>query len=401
MQRSPSHPTRARIATQTAGTAGPARPLSRRRLVLGAALASSTALLGHRTSIAAQDESLRALADRKGFTIGAFCTSGKLGWPPYADTLAGEFNAVSIGGLAGVDWVPPSGPAPVQASYGWNGEDRIVDFAEQHGLQIEAHHLVWGNQDAIPQFLLQGGYSGEELMGILRNRVRMTVARFAGRVKQWNVVNEPFEADGSYKTGPDRWGWWNDNSPWSDGIDPDYIEVAFREAHAADPKAILLLNDWDVEFLNPKSDAMYNLVARLKQKDVPIDGVGMEMHLPVSAGFPDTATLAANMRRFHDDLGVQVYITEMSIDTRGLGATLDERFAVQAEIYRAIIQACVESGTCRSMIVYGVADNELNVFDSDQESNEFLFDDHYKPKPAYIALREELSKLPDFTGRST
>ena len=65
-----------------------------------------------------------------------------------------------------------------------------------------------------------------------------------------------------------RWGWWNDNSPWSDGIDPDSIEVAFREAHATGPQAVLLLNDWDVEFINPKLDAKYNLVARLKQIEV-------------------------------------------------------------------------------------------------------------------------------------
>jgi endo-1,4-beta-xylanase len=372
---------------------GFARRLSRRRLVLGAALASSTASFGHRTSFAAQDESLRALAERKGFRIGALCGSGWLEVPQYADTLAREFNGVVIDGLARLDWVPPSGP--VQVSYDSSGPDRIVDFAGQHDLQIGALHLVWGNQFVIPYFLLHGGYSGEELMGILRNRVRTTVTRFAGHVRWWSVVNEPFEADGSYKTGADRWGWWNDNSPWSDGIDPDYIEVAFREAHAADPNAILLLNDWDMEFLNPKSDAMYNLVARLKQKEVPIHGVGMQMHLPVPWGFPDTATLAANMRRFHDDLGVQVYITEMSIDTRGLGATRDERFAVQAEIYRSVFQAAVESGACRDLCIFGVSDKESNVANSDEESNEFLFDDDYQLKPAYFALLEELSKLPD------
>jgi endo-1,4-beta-xylanase len=239
------------------------------------------------------------------------------------------------------------------------------------------------------------GYSGEETIAILREHVRTVVGRLRGRVHRWSAVNEPFESDGSYKTGLDRWGWWNDNSPWSDGIDPDYIEVVFREAHATDPKAILLLNDWDIEFINPRSDAVYNLVARLKQKEVPIHGVGMQMHLPVPWDFPDTATLTANMRRFKDDLGMPVYITEMSVDTRGLGATRDERFAVQAEIYRSVFQAAVESGTCRDVCIFGVSDNETNVFESDEESNEFLFDDDYQRKPAYFALREELSKLPD------
>jgi len=101
------------------------------------------------------------------------------------------------------------------------------------------------------------------------------------------------------------------------------------------------------------------------------------------------------MRRFKDDLGMPVYITEMSVDASGLGATRDERFAVQAEIYRSVFQAAVESGTCRDVCIFGVSDNETNVFESDEESNEFLFDDDYQRKPAYFALREELSKLPD------
>ena len=90
-----------------------------------------------------------------------------------------------------------------------------------------------------------------------------------------------------------------------------------------------------------------------------------------------------------------VYITEMSVDASGLGATRDERFAVQAEIYRSVFQAAVESGTCRDVCIFGVSDNETNPYDNDDESNEFLFDVDYQPKPAYFALREELSKLPD------
>ena len=315
--------------------------------------------------------------------------------PPDANALGREFNTAIIEGISRLAWDHPSQPPPVGAQYEWQAVDHCMEFVEQDGMRVQAHHLAWGRPEVIPPWLLGGGYSDEETIAILREHVRTVVGRLRGRVHRWSAVTEPFESDGSYKTGPDRWRWWNDNSPWSDGIDPDYIEVVFREAHATDPKAILLLNDWDIEFINPRSDAVYNLVARLKQKEVPIHGVGMQMHLPVAWGFPDTATLAANMRRFKDDLGMPVYITEMSVDASGLGATRDERFAVQAEIYRSVFQAAVESGTCRDVCIFGVSDNETNVFESDEESNEFLFDDDYQRKPAYFALREELSKLPD------
>jgi len=262
---------------------------------------------------------------------------------------------------------------------------------------IEGHHLAWGRQDALPQWLLTGGYSGESLLEILDDHVRTVVGRYEGRIRQWSVVNEPFEDDGSYKTGPDRWGWWNDHSPWTNGIDPDYIEVALRAAHEADPDARLFINEYAAEELTPKSDALYALVGRLKERDVPIHGIGMQMHLPSGPALPDKASVVANMRRFYEDLGVRIYVTECDVNISSQiaavpGSTQEERYESQAHVYQAMLDACLESEACRSFAVFGFWDPAswltLSGF---PDASACLFDESWKAKPAYTALQDVLA----------
>src|SRR5215510_12249032 len=93
-------------------------------------------------------------------------------------------------------------------------------------------------------------------------------------------------------------------------IGNSYIELAFRRARAADSQAKLVYNDYNVETVNSKSTAMYNMVSDFKSRGVPIDGVGLQMHL--TSGGLDYNSLATNMARFAA-LGVEIYITEMDV----------------------------------------------------------------------------------------
>lgn len=54
--------------------------------------------------------------------------------------------------------------------------------------------------------------------------------------------------------------------------------MAFRWAHEADPQAVLLLNEYDAEGFNGKSDALYEFVKGMLARGVPIHGVGMQTH---------------------------------------------------------------------------------------------------------------------------
>jgi len=118
------------------------------------------------------------------------------------------------------------------------------------------------------------------------------------------------------------------------GKGPAYIEQVFRWAHAADPDALLFYNDNGGETINPKSDAVYEMVQDFKSRGVPIDGVGLQMHVIDDLNL-DFAGIAANIPRF-TALGIQIHITERDValptDSNGNVREIAD-LARQAEIY--------------------------------------------------------------------
>src|SRR5205085_2625309 len=129
-------------------------------------------------------------------------------------------------------------------------------------------------------------------------------SHYRGRVNIWDVVNEALNDDGTLR-----------NSLWLQVIGPDYIDWAFRWAHEANPQAQLYYNDYGGEGLGPKSDAIYNLVKGLLRRGVPINGVGLQMHVSID-DYPKPQDVLANMQRLAA-LGLKVQITEMDVEVQG------------------------------------------------------------------------------------
>ena len=132
-----------------------------------------------------------------------------------------------------------------------------------------------------------------------------------------------------------------------------YIADAFRLAHQADPQALLFYNDYGGEDLNAKSDRIYDLVRGLVQQGVPIDGVGLQMHISASNP-PDAAAVASNMRRLVS-LGLRVNISEMDVQVRDLPHDAT-RLDVQKSVYHSIVAACVAESRCEAVTFWGFTD---------------------------------------------
>ncbi|HYF35592.1 MAG TPA: endo-1,4-beta-xylanase, partial [Prosthecobacter sp.] len=139
-----------------------------------------------------------------------------------------------------------------------------------------------------PAWLESQSWTREELRQVLREHVATAVSRYQGRVQLWDVVNEAIDEDGGRR-----------QSLWQRVIGDDYIELAFRWAHEADPKAVLLYNDFNGEGLGRKSDAIYELLRDLKNRGVPIHGVGLQMHMTVGK-IPPQKEFRANLQRLAD-----------------------------------------------------------------------------------------------------
>ena len=169
-------------------------------------------------------------------------------------------------------------------------------------------------------------------------------------------------------------------------IGNSYIELAFRRARAADPLTKLIYNDFNVETVNSKSTAMYNMVADFKNRGVPIDGVGLQMHL-TNSGL-DYNSLAQNMQRFAA-LGVEVYITEM--DVRFPTPLSQANLQTQATIYSNVLARCKAQPACKALQVWGIPDKYSWVPDTfPGMGGALIFDDNYNAKPAYYALQSGL-----------
>ena len=158
-----------------------------------------------------------------------------------------------------------------------------------------------------------------------------------------------------------------------------YIAKAFERARAVDPEAVLLYNDYDVADANPKSDAMYELLRRELAAGTPIDGVGFQMHL--RGDFDAFDEVADNFRRFAE-LGLEIWITEFDVAMDGVPDL--ER---QAEIYRRVLEICLDQSACRAFQTWGFTDR----YSWRSGFVPLPFDDAYRAKPAYRALQDALA----------
>ncbi|MPY58279.1 endo-1,4-beta-xylanase [Streptomyces spongiae] len=318
---------------------------------------------------------LRVLADRAGVRIGTAVDMTALAEDTtYRRTTAREFNSVTAENVMKWESVEPR-----RGVYDWKKADELVRFARAHGQVVRGHTLVWHSQ--LPSWLTAGVADGsidaEELRGILRKHITTEVKRYKGRIQQWDVVNEVFEEDGSLR-----------NSIWLQQLGPSYIADAFRWAHAADPKARLFLNDYNVEGVNAKSTAYYELAKRLRAEGVPVQGFGIQGHLAIQYGFP--GQVAENLARF-EALGMGTAFTE--VDVRMILPADETKLATQASYFRRLLDACLGARSCTSFTVWGYSDKYSwvpGVFAGQGAAT--LMDEEFARKPAYGTVREGLAE---------
>ena len=165
-------------------------------------------------------------------------------------------------------------------------------------------------------------------------------------------------------------------------------------ARQADPAALLVYNEFADEGLSDKATAVYNMVKDMKTRGIPIDGVGMQMHIGINTN-PTAADVATNMQRFAD-LGVKIFISEMDVNGCA-GYSLDQ----ERTQYHDIVAACVAQPACAAVTVWGITDKfswlDISVNSSSnagcatgQLPLPLLWDDNYAKKSAYTGVMDAL-----------
>ncbi|MGV9560002.1 endo-1,4-beta-xylanase [Streptomyces sp. NPDC003401] len=348
---------------------------SRTRLGLAAVLAAVLTGAGAVTGPAAQahpqhrhHRTLADLAERHGRYFGSATDNPELTDTAYTEILGDEFDMITPGN--GMKWYATE---PQQGVFDFSAGDEIVDLARANHQRVRAHTLVWHSQ--LPGWLTEREWTAPELRAVLKNHIQTEVRHYRGKVYSWDVVNEAFNEDGTYR-----------ETVFYRTLGPGYIADALRWAHQADPKAKLYLNDYNVEAVGPKSDAYHALAKELKAQGVPLHGFGLQAHLALQYGYP--ASLEDNLRRF-GRLGLDTALTE--VDVRMQLPATEEKLAQQADWYRDLTEACLAVRRCAGVTVWDYTDKYSWIPDFfPGEGAALPWDERLAPKPAYHAIRAAL-----------
>ena len=252
-------------------------------------LVLSTSFLGASESVNLKD------AYEKYFQIGAAIPASRLSEAEQG-ILFDHFNT-----LTPENCMKPGPLHPKEDIFDFSQADALIDLAQSRGLTVNAHALIWHTQCPDWFFLDKGKTASRALvLQRMRTHIEKIAGHFSGKVASWDVVNEAISDGPEYLR----------KSKWLTTIGDDFIAEAFFAARRADPKAELYYNDYNIE-LPYKRDKAVRLLRELKQKNVPISGIGIQGHWELDhIPFNDIekAIVAFSAQ------GVKVMITELDID---------------------------------------------------------------------------------------
>ncbi|WP_143006952.1 endo-1,4-beta-xylanase [Paenibacillus tianmuensis] len=277
---------------------------------------------------------------------------------------------------------------PQRNVYAFAEGDSLVDFAERNGMDIHGHALVWS--EANPRWLTQGNYSASELQAIMEEHVKTVVGRHKGRIKEWDVINEPLKEENFNVNLGLR------DSIWFKAMGEKFLDIALRAAHEADPDAKLYINENGCEAEDDKADALYKLVQRLQSRGVPLHGIGFQLHEDIGKDGNETHDPVSvnefkrTAKRF-TDLGLEVRVSELDVNMHG--KVTDTLRKKQAEYFKSILAPTKANNRFTSYAMWGFTDRYSSLQPAD-EYNEFgnglIYDEHYAPKLPYYKIRDAL-----------
>ena len=261
--------------------------MEKKRLVIGLLLAtlSSTCTLAQGLKDVYKDY----------FMIGVAVNQRNVTNPEQQALIKREFNSMTA-----ENDMKPEPTEPREGEFNWENADRIANFARQNGIKLRGHCLMWHSQ--IGRWMLGDNPTKEVFYERMRKHIHAVVSRYKDVIYCWDVVNEAIE-DNANATDPYR------QSAMYRLCGDEFIEKAFQYAREADPNALLFYNDYST--VDPhKRDRIYNMVKKMKDKGIPIDGIGMQGHYNIY--FPSEELLDEAITKFKT-LVKHIHITEFDI----------------------------------------------------------------------------------------
>lgn len=364
--------------------------LDRRQFISTAAMGLA-ALTLNGASHALTPPSLREAAAGKGLLFGTALRAALWQDKPYQTLVAEQCSLVVPEGALKWDTLRP---APDR--FDFSGGDAYLKFAKENHMKYRGHTLVW--HEALPSWFASTVNSGNAKKFML-DHISKVVGRYAGQMYSWDVVNEIMEPhdrrpDGLRKT------------PWLEMLGPEYIEIAFRAAHEADPKALLFYNEDQLHPETPQAEMMRQkallLFKDLLKRNVPIHGLGLESHI-----FSNGPMAGEGFQRFlHEisDMGLLITVSEMDVCDQTFPADVMERDQLVAKKYHDYLSVVLQFPTVAAVSTWGLSDRYtwLSMHNPRKDGlpvRPLPFDSDLHPKKASEAIHQVLSEVPARSNR--
>ena len=340
------------------------------------------------SSLAASAQGLKD-AYRDYFTIGVAVNQRNVTNSEQMDLIKKEFNSITA-----ENDMKPGEIHPQEGVWNWEKADKIANFCRENGIKLRGHCLCWHSQFADWMFTDKKGkpVKKEVFYERLREHIHAVVSRYKDIVYAWDVVNEAMADDG--RSWPGR-----EQSPYRQSrhfqlCGDEFIAKAFQFAREADPNALLFYNDYSC--VDPgKRERIYNMVKKMKDAGVPIDGIGMQGHYNIY--FPDEDQLDLTITKFKE-IVKHIHITELDLRmnnesggqlmfSRGEAKPMPGYMnTLQTDQYARLFKVFRKHSDVIDNVTFwnlGDRDSWLGV-----NNHPLPFDENYKPKSCYRAIRD-------------
>lgn len=291
--------------------------------------------------------------------------------PQYRDLVLKEMSSITAENAMKMRIISKG-----RKQYDFDEADYIVDFAQENNLRMHGHTLIWSKQT--PDWIANYQGDSEDFKEIMKEYIHDVVGRYKGKVASWDVLNEIVDDDGKKLR----------DCIWLEKIGPEYVELAFRYAHEADPDAVLFYNDYGHEYSHARRYWISHISDSLARKGVPIHGIGIQMHTNINRSAVDlrysiTSAAMTNLKIHVSELDVAV-----NIDNRPDAVFTEEMALQQKESFRAVAKAMADipADQCFGITMWGVRDGSSKI------EWPLAFDNNYERKPAYDGLLQGFYK---------
>lgn len=330
--------------------------------------------------------SLRAHARKKGLLSGSAVHVDKLATDPEYARLLGEQCDILVPHIE-LKWVALR---PARDRFNFAPGDALLAFADRNHIKVRGHTLCW--HESVPVWIKQPE-AAKDTRQLFIEHIQTVCKHFAGRMHSWDVVNEAILPKDGRDDGLRK-------SFWFEQIGPDYIDLAFHTARAADPHALLTYNDYGVEYDNEEDSTrrrqILELLRGMKQRGIPIDAVGIQSH--IKAAQPDT--IGKGLAEFMESIrmmGLQIYLTELDVNEDDIKSDdVALRDAEIAKTYRQFLDVALANPAVKLVLTWDITDRFTWLNDGpthhrkqpNRPQRSLPFDRDYRPKEAFFAMRD-------------